>query len=171
MRSLTRQIIRSIWFVALTAVTSCATLDAGLVNRSLYRSPDGAGYLFHREGVAALVFTGDIEEAYRSAYDSEFGFTYRGCSDERFHCLWVDERELLVPIDAAHRWVKADVSCSTNDVDTTINVVCVSPRSPSYRFTYTYGVGLESFTHQSARREGAVTAYRYVGGERLMRER
>jgi hypothetical protein len=170
MRSPVQQIIRSIWVVALTAVASCATLNTGLVKRSLYRSPDGAGYLFYQGGGAALVFTGDIEEAYRSAYDSEFGFNYGGCSDGRFLCLWVDERQLIVSRDAANRWVKGDVSCSTDDVGTTIDVVCVSPRSPSYRFTYTYGVGLESFTHQSARREGEVTAYRHVGGDRLMRE-
>lgn len=171
MRSPTKQIIRSIWLVALTAVASCATFETGLVTRSLYRSPDGAGFLFHQGGVAGLVFTGDVEEAYRTAYGSEFGFTYGGCSDGRFLCLWVDESKLLVPRDAANRWVKDDVSCSTDDVGTTIDVVCVGPRSRSSRFTYIYGVGLESFTRQSARREGEVATYSYVGGERLMRER
>lgn len=170
MRSLTQQIIRPMCVVALTAAASCATLDTGLVNRSLYRSPDGAGYLFHQGRVAALVFTGDLEEAYLDAYGSEFGFNYRECSDERFLCMWVDESELLVPRDANHRWVKGDVSCTTDDVGTSIDVVCVGPGSRSYRFTYVYGVGLESFTHQSARREGEVAEYKYFGGERLMRE-
>ena len=157
-----------IWLVALAA---CATFDTGLVNRSLYRSPDGAGFLFHEGGVAGLVFTGDIEEAYRTAYGSEFGFTYGGCTDGRFLCVWVDENQLLVPRDATDRWLKGDVSCSTDDVGTIIDVVCVGSRNRPYRFTYIYGVGLESFTHQSARREGEMASYRYVGGERLMRTR